>query len=70
MEEVDFTHHSAEKVQEIIFYLSSRLRIAAIASLDPENASKARKWMISNLIYELVRAVFGSRVYLIIIIIL
>ena len=54
MEQDDFTHGSPEKVQEIIFYLSSRLRVAAIASLDPENASKARNWMIPTLMYEVV----------------
>ena len=45
-------HQNQAKVQEIIFYFSSRLRAATIATLDPANAEKL--WLHHFLVWELV----------------
>jgi hypothetical protein len=55
-----FQHENPEKVQEIIFYFSSRLRAATIATLDPANATKT--WMIKYVIWELVRMLFFNMI--------
>jgi hypothetical protein len=48
----NFSHENPEKVKEIIFYFSSRLRAASSATLNAKNDSKG--WMLTNLVYELV----------------
>ena len=51
MAQVPF-HQNQAKVQEIIFYFTSRLRAATIATLDPANAAKS--WLHHFLVWELV----------------
>jgi hypothetical protein len=51
MAQVPF-HQNQAKVQEIVYYFSSRLRAATIATFDPANAEKS--WLHHFLVWELV----------------
>jgi hypothetical protein len=45
-------HQNPAKVQEIVYYFTSRLRAATIATFDPGNAAKL--WLHHFLVWELV----------------